>query len=198
MQRVTITEDREAQLAARLLQFEETLTVVARGDGTPHVMCLPVRSGWSVLRLRTLPYSLSAENESVRNSRLKLAQLTAKNLKQGLDTPVSKPSSDVGGDFAKRALPKCLMAFFSIGRSNMPCSVNIPSNRESPSPVRTASKSAGSGDKSRDRCPSWSQTTFGTACLPPRYFHDTANRFFSATSAYPRQHSACAPAFRTP
>ncbi len=35
---VNITEDREAQLAARLLQFEETLTVVAR-DGTPHVMC---------------------------------------------------------------------------------------------------------------------------------------------------------------
>jgi arginyl-tRNA synthetase len=35
---VVITEDREAQLAARLLQFEETLTVVAR-DGTPHVMC---------------------------------------------------------------------------------------------------------------------------------------------------------------
>jgi arginyl-tRNA synthetase len=33
-----ITEDREAQLAARLLQFEETLTVVAR-EGTPHVMC---------------------------------------------------------------------------------------------------------------------------------------------------------------
>lgn len=35
---VVITEDREAQLAARLLQFEETLTVVAR-EGTPHVMC---------------------------------------------------------------------------------------------------------------------------------------------------------------
>ncbi len=33
-----IREDREAQLAARLLQFEETLTVVAR-EGTPHVMC---------------------------------------------------------------------------------------------------------------------------------------------------------------
>ena len=55
---VTITEDREAQLAARLLQFEETLSVVAR-DGTPHVMCLPVRSGRSVLRLlRALPYSV--------------------------------------------------------------------------------------------------------------------------------------------
>ncbi|WP_097115441.1 arginine--tRNA ligase, partial [Salmonella enterica] len=35
---VIISEDREAQLAARLLQFEETLTVVAR-EGTPHVMC---------------------------------------------------------------------------------------------------------------------------------------------------------------
>lgn len=35
---VVITEEREAQLAARLLQFEETLTVVAR-EGTPHVMC---------------------------------------------------------------------------------------------------------------------------------------------------------------
>ncbi|MCV5926468.1 DALR anticodon-binding domain-containing protein, partial [Escherichia coli] len=35
---VVIAEDREAQLAARLLQFEETLSVVAR-EGTPHVMC---------------------------------------------------------------------------------------------------------------------------------------------------------------
>lgn len=52
---VIIREDREAQLAARLLQFEETLTVVAR-EGTPHVMCLPVRSGRSVLwLLRALP-----------------------------------------------------------------------------------------------------------------------------------------------
>lgn len=46
---VTLTEDREAQLAARLLQFEETLSVVAR-DGTPHVMCAYLwRSGRSVL-----------------------------------------------------------------------------------------------------------------------------------------------------
>jgi len=35
---VKITEEREAALAARLLQFEETLTTVAR-EGTPHVMC---------------------------------------------------------------------------------------------------------------------------------------------------------------
>ena len=51
---VVITEEREAQLAARLLQFEETLTVVAR-EGTPHVMFLPVRSGGSVLRLLRAP-----------------------------------------------------------------------------------------------------------------------------------------------
>ena len=83
---VTITEDREAQLAARLLQFEETLTVVAR-DGTPHVMCAYL---YDLAGLFSGFYEhcpiLSAENESVRNSRLKLAQLTAKTLKLGLDT----------------------------------------------------------------------------------------------------------------
>ena len=84
---VTITEDREAQLAARLLQFEETLSVVAR-DGTPHVMCAYL---YDLAGLFSGFYEhcpiLSAENESVRNSRLKLAQLTAKTLKLGLDTP---------------------------------------------------------------------------------------------------------------
>jgi len=83
---VTITEDREAQLAARLLQFEETLSVVAR-DGTPHVMCAYL---YDLAGLFSGFYEhcpiLSAENESVRNSRLKLAQLTAKTLKLGLDT----------------------------------------------------------------------------------------------------------------
>jgi len=83
---VTISEDREAQLAARLLQFEETLAVVAR-DGTPHVMCAYL---YDLAGLFSGFYEhcpiLSAESESVRNSRLKLAQLTAKTLKLGLDT----------------------------------------------------------------------------------------------------------------
>lgn len=83
---VTLSEDREAQLAARLLQFEETLTVVAR-DGTPHVMCAYL---YDLAGLFSGFYEhcpiLSAENEAVRNSRLKLAQLTAKTLKLGLDT----------------------------------------------------------------------------------------------------------------
>ncbi|ECF1701156.1 arginine--tRNA ligase [Salmonella enterica subsp. enterica] len=83
---VIISEDREAQLAARLLQFEETLTVVAR-EGTPHVMCAYL---YDVAGLFSGFYEhcpiLSAENNAVRNSRLKLAQLTAKTLKLGLDT----------------------------------------------------------------------------------------------------------------
>lgn len=83
---VVITEDREAQLAARLLQFEETLTVVAR-EGTPHVMCSYL---YDLAGLFSGFYEhcpiLSAESEETRNSRLKLALLTAKTLKLCLDT----------------------------------------------------------------------------------------------------------------
>ena len=83
---VIITEAREAQLAARLLQFEETLTVVAR-EGTPHVMCAYL---YDLAGLFSGFYEhcpiITAESEDARNSRLKLAQLTARTLKQGLDT----------------------------------------------------------------------------------------------------------------
>lgn len=82
---VRISEDREAQLAARLLQFEETVTVVAR-EGTPHVMCAYL---YDLAGLFSGFYEhcpiLTAESEEVRNSRLKLALLTAKTLKLGLD-----------------------------------------------------------------------------------------------------------------
>ncbi|HFE4418136.1 TPA: arginine--tRNA ligase [Klebsiella quasipneumoniae subsp. similipneumoniae] len=83
---VVIAEDREAQLAARLLQFEETLSVVAR-EGTPHVMCAYL---YDLAGLFSGFYEhcpiLSAESEATRNSRLKLALLTAKTLELGLDT----------------------------------------------------------------------------------------------------------------
>ena len=83
---VVIAEDREAQLAARLLQFEEILSVVAR-EGTPHVMCAYL---YDLAGLFSGFYEhcpiLSAESEATRNSRLKLALLTAKTLKLGLDT----------------------------------------------------------------------------------------------------------------
>jgi arginyl-tRNA synthetase len=83
---VAIREDREAQLAARLLQFEETLSVVAR-EGTPHVMCAYL---YDVAGLFSGFYEhcpiLTAESDEIRLSRLKLALLTSKTLKLGLET----------------------------------------------------------------------------------------------------------------
>ena len=83
---VAIREEREAQLAARLLQFEETLSVVAR-EGTPHVMCAYL---YDVAGLFSGFYEhcpiLTAESDDIRLSRLKLALLTSKTLKLGLET----------------------------------------------------------------------------------------------------------------
>ncbi len=79
---VIISEDREAQLAARLLQFEETLTVVARGSKYAARVCAYLYDVAGLLppaSTKALPY-FSAENDAVRNSRLKLAQPTAKTL----------------------------------------------------------------------------------------------------------------------
>ncbi|CAK9884807.1 MAG: Arginine--tRNA ligase [Candidatus Erwinia impunctatus] len=82
----TISEPREAALAARLLQFEETIAVVAR-EGTPHVMCSYL---YDLAGLFSGFYEhcpiLSTEDETIRLSRLRLAMLTAKTLKLGLDT----------------------------------------------------------------------------------------------------------------
>ncbi len=55
----------------RLLQFEETLTVVAR-EGTPHVMCAHSPGDASLLFSGFYEHFapiLSAENDAVRNSR---------------------------------------------------------------------------------------------------------------------------------
>lgn len=81
-----IAEEREAALAVRLLQFDETITQVAR-DGTPHVMCAYL---YDLAGLFSGFYEhcpiLTAADEATRQSRLKLALLTAKTLKLGLDT----------------------------------------------------------------------------------------------------------------
>lgn len=81
-----IVDDREKALATRLLQFEETLYTVAR-EGTPHVMCAYL---YDVAGLFSGFYEncpiLNADDESTRQSRLKLAALTARTLKTGLDT----------------------------------------------------------------------------------------------------------------
>lgn len=85
-QPISLTEPNEKQLALRLVQFEEAITQVAR-EGTPHVMCTylyDLAQSFSGF-YENCPI-LSAENENIRQSRLKLARLTARTLKQGLDT----------------------------------------------------------------------------------------------------------------
>ncbi|NJD00538.1 arginine--tRNA ligase [Candidatus Erwinia dacicola] len=81
-----ISEEREAALAVRLLQFEEVITQVAR-DGMPHVMCayLYDLAGRFSGFYEHCPI-LNAEDDAIKQSRLRLALLTAKTLKQGLDT----------------------------------------------------------------------------------------------------------------
>ncbi|HEO9717762.1 TPA: arginine--tRNA ligase [Morganella morganii subsp. morganii] len=85
-QPIILTDDREHQLAARLLQFEETITAVAR-EGLPHMMCSYL---YDLAGLFSGFYEhcpiLAAESEELRQSRLKLALLTQKTLKAGLDT----------------------------------------------------------------------------------------------------------------
>ncbi|QQG26906.1 arginine--tRNA ligase [Pectobacterium carotovorum] len=85
-QPITLNDEREFALATRLLQFEETITSVAR-EGTPHVMCSYL---YDLAGLFSGFYEhcpiLNAESDDVRQSRLRLALLTAKTLKQGLDT----------------------------------------------------------------------------------------------------------------
>ncbi|WP_413685461.1 arginine--tRNA ligase [Proteus mirabilis] len=85
-QPISLTQSHEKQLALRLVQFDETITQVAR-EGTPHVMCAylyDLAQSFSGF-YENCPI-LSAENDNVRQSRLKLARLTARTLKQGLET----------------------------------------------------------------------------------------------------------------
>lgn len=81
---IQLSEDKERALAVKLLQFEEALNGVAK-DGMPHILCqyLYELAGTFSSFYEACPI-LSAE-ENVKNSRLALAALTAKTLKQGLD-----------------------------------------------------------------------------------------------------------------
>jgi len=85
-QPMALQDPRELTLATRLMQFEETILMVAR-DGTPHVMCAYL---YDLAGLFSSFYEhcpiLTAENDAQRQSRLKLALLTQKTLKAGLDT----------------------------------------------------------------------------------------------------------------
>ncbi|MEJ2762644.1 arginine--tRNA ligase [Photobacterium sp. MCCC 1A19761] len=81
---IAINEEKEQTLLSKLLQFEEAVQTVAR-EGHPHVMCayLFELAGLFSSFYEACPI-LNAE-EAIKQSRLKLAMLTANTIKQGLD-----------------------------------------------------------------------------------------------------------------
>ncbi|MDA0148032.1 arginine--tRNA ligase [Vibrio sp. LaRot3] len=81
---IKVTEEKEKALIAKLLQFEEAVQSVAR-EGQPHIMCsyLFELAGQFSSFYEACPI-LNNEDEAVKQSRLKLAALTAKTIQQGL------------------------------------------------------------------------------------------------------------------
>ena len=80
-----LQEEAEQALAARLVQFGEVLEGVAE-KGLPHLLCTYL---YDVAGLFSTFYEhcpiLSGDNEALKQSRLKLAALTARTLKQGME-----------------------------------------------------------------------------------------------------------------
>lgn len=81
---IQITDEKEKALIAKLLQFEEAVQAVSR-EGQPHILCsyLFELAGQFSSFYEACPI-LIAEDAAVKQSRLKLAALTAKTIKQGL------------------------------------------------------------------------------------------------------------------
>jgi arginine--tRNA ligase len=82
---LSITDEKERALAIKLLQFEEAVQVVGK-EGTPHVLCayLYELAGVFSSFYEHCPI-LNNDDQKVKLSRLKLALLTERTLKQGLD-----------------------------------------------------------------------------------------------------------------
>ena len=81
---VSLNEEKEIDLANKLMQFNEIINQVAK-QGMPHFLCsyLYELAGLFSSFYEACPI-LIAETETQKQSRLKLAALTAKTLKQGL------------------------------------------------------------------------------------------------------------------
>ncbi|OOF40213.1 arginine--tRNA ligase [Rodentibacter mrazii] len=82
---LTLIDEKERSLAIKLLQFEEAVQTVGR-EGIPHILCgyLYELAGVFSSFYEHCPI-LNSEDETIKLSRLKLALLTEKTLKQGLD-----------------------------------------------------------------------------------------------------------------
>jgi len=81
---VSFTEEKESDLASKLMQFDEIIKQVGK-QGMPHFLCayLFELAGLFSSFYEACPI-LIADNETQKQSRLKLAGLTAKTLQQGL------------------------------------------------------------------------------------------------------------------
>ncbi|CZF77588.1 arginine--tRNA ligase [Grimontia marina] len=81
---IIVSEEKEKALVSKLLQFEEAVDGVAR-EGQPHIMCsyLFELAGTFSSFYEACPI-LNAEGET-KQSRMKLAALTSRTIKQGLD-----------------------------------------------------------------------------------------------------------------
>lgn len=82
---IMIENEKERALLVRLLQFDEAIQVIAK-EGLPHILCNYL---YGLATLFSSFYEncpiLNAETTALQQSRLKLAALTAKTLKIGLD-----------------------------------------------------------------------------------------------------------------
>ncbi|PJG83381.1 arginine--tRNA ligase [Caviibacterium pharyngocola] len=82
---IQLSDEKERLLAIKLLQFEEAVQIVAK-EGTPHILCAYLYELAGIFSgfYEHCPI-LNNDDEQVKLSRLKLALLTEKTLKQGLD-----------------------------------------------------------------------------------------------------------------
>ncbi len=82
---IKITKNQEKALAIKLLQLEETLEQVSR-EAFPHVLCTYLYDIASLFMsfYEACPILKDGVEDDVRSSRLRLAQLTAETLKEGL------------------------------------------------------------------------------------------------------------------
>ncbi|HBO38009.1 MAG TPA: arginine--tRNA ligase, partial [Pasteurellaceae bacterium] len=82
---IRLDDEKERALALKLLQFEEAVQTVAK-EGMPHILCTYL---YELAGLFSTFYEhcpiLNHADQQIRLSRLKLAELTGKTLKQGLD-----------------------------------------------------------------------------------------------------------------
>lgn len=87
---IVISEDKERALAVKLLQFEEVLLLVAK-DGLPHLLCQYLFELAGIFSSFYEACPILSVDDEIKASRLLLAALTAKTLKQGLDLLALRP-----------------------------------------------------------------------------------------------------------